>query len=345
MKNPQLEVEIRELKLRHAWGISRGVATSKENVFVSIEHEGIVGMGEAGPNSRYDESAESTVDFLDKARTLLNKYPLWHFEDLGWAILEQAPGQTAAKAALDIALMDWFCKKHDLPLYRFLGLNPALTPLTSFSIGIDTPERMQQKVHEAAPYPILKIKLGSDNDEAIIRAIRAVTDKTIRVDANEGWTDRQEALEKVEWLATEKVEFIEQPMPAAMVDETAWLRERSPLPLIADESVKGSKDIHQLKGVFDGINIKLMKSGGIQEALRMIRIARSLDLSIMLGCMVESSLAISAAAALSPLVDYADLDGNLLLAEDPYRGVTVAEGKLMLTDVAGVGAVFNEIDG
>ena len=191
---------------------------------------------------------------------------------------------------------------------------------------------MQEKIREAEAYPKLKIKVGTDNDEEILKAVREVTDKPLRVDANEGWKTKEEALEKIKWLESLNVEFIEQPLPATMLEETRWLRDRINIPIVADEAVKSAADIPKLAQAYDGINIKLMKSGGIQEALRMIWMARSLGLKIMLGCMVESSCAISAAAHISPLVDWADLDGNLLIANDPFKGVTVEDGKLILND-------------
>jgi L-alanine-DL-glutamate epimerase-like enolase superfamily enzyme len=198
---------------------------------------------------------------------------------------------------------------------------------------------MQQKLKEAADFPVYKIKVGLKNDEEILRAIRQVTDKPLRVDANEGWKSKEEAVEKINWMATQGVEFVEQPMPAAMLEETRWVRERIKLPLFADEAVLSSADIPKLVGIYDGINVKLMKAGGITEALRMIALARSLNLKIMLGCMIESSVGCSAAAHISPLVDYADLDGNLLITNDPFKGVTVKNGKLILPNRPGIGVV------
>jgi len=332
-----LEYKIRELKLVHTWTIARSSDDVKNNVFVKFEKDGITGLGEAGPSLRYHETSESTVETIKKAEPLFEQYDPWHFVDLGYAIKGLVEEQTAAKCALDIALMDWVGKKLNLPLYKFFGLDKSKTPLTTFSIGIDTPEKMQEKIAEAEQYPKLKIKLGKDNDAEIMRAVREVTDKPLRVDANEGWKTKEIALEKIRWLETLNVEFIEQPLPAALLEETRWVRERINIPIVADEAVKSAADIPQLAQAYDGINIKLMKSGGLQEALRMIGMARALGLKIMLGCMVESSCAISAAAHISPLVDWADLDGNLLIANDPYRGVTVADGKLILNDQPGLG--------
>ncbi len=332
-----LEYKIRDLNLIHTWTISRASANVKHNVFVKLTKDGISGIGEAAPNIRYNETPESTVEVIEKARPLIEKYDLWHFVDLGYAVRELVEEQTAAKCAIDIALMDWVTKKLGIPLYQYFGLDKSKTPITSFSIGIDTPEVMQQKIGEAKKYPILKIKLGTDRDEEIMKAVRDVTDKTLRIDANEGWKTKEEALEKIKWLGKMGVEFIEQPMPAEMLEETRWLRERVSIPIIADEAVKSAADIPKLATAYDGINIKLMKSAGIQEALRMIWMARSLGMKVMLGCMVESSCAISAAAHLSPLVDYADLDGNLLIANDPFKSVKVENGKMILSEKPGLG--------
>ena len=332
-----MEYKVKELRLVHTWTIARNSADVKNNVFVKYERDGVFGIGEAAPNIRYNETTESTIGTIEKAKPLFDKFDPWHFVDLGYAIQKVEKEQTAAKCAMDIALMDWVSKKVGLPLYRYLGLDKAKTPLTSFSIGIDAPEVMQQKILEAEKYPILKIKVGKENDEEIMKAVREVTDKTLRVDANEGWKTKEEALEKIKWLEKMNVEFIEQPLPSSMMEETRWLRERTTMPIIADEAVKSAADIPQLAQAYDGINIKLMKSAGLQEALRMIWMARSLGMKIMLGCMIESSCAISAAAHISPLVDWADLDGNLLIANDPFTGVTVDKGKLILNDKPGLG--------
>ena len=247
------------------------------------------------------------------------------------------PGQYAAKAAVDIALHDWAGQKLGTPVYRLFGLDPSDTPVTTFSIGIDTPEVTREKVREAAPFPVLKIKVGLDTDEPTLEAVRSVTKKPLRVDANEGWKDKDLALRRIKWLETQNVELIEQPMPAAMLDEQRWLHSRVSMPIFADESCLRLADIPRIAGAYDGINVKVDKAGGLLAALRMIDAARAHDLKVMLGCMVSSSVAITAAAHLSPLVDYADLDGNLLVSNDPYSGVTVKEGKLVLPDGPGLG--------
>jgi L-alanine-DL-glutamate epimerase-like enolase superfamily enzyme len=209
--------------------------------------------------------------------------------------------------------------------------------VTTFSIGIDTPEITREKVREAEPFPVLKIKVGLDTDEATIAAVRSVTAKPLRVDANEGWRDKEEAVRKINWLEKQGVEFIEQPMPAAMLEETRWVHSRVHIPIIADEACLHPADIPKLLGAYDGVNVKLDKCGGILEAWRMIQVARSLGLKTMLGCMISSSVSVTAAAHLSPLVDYADLDGNLLIANDPYSGVLVERGKLILPNRPGLG--------
>jgi L-alanine-DL-glutamate epimerase-like enolase superfamily enzyme len=259
------------------------------------------------------------------------------FEKLETQLFRQITGQYAAKAALDIALMDWIGQKLGVPLYRYFGLDPKDAPVTTFSIGIDTPEITRQKVREAAAFPVLKIKVGLDTDEATIAAVRGATDKPLRVDANEGWKDKEVAVRKINWLATQGVEFVEQPMPAEMLEETRWVHERVKLPLIADEACRHASDIPKLVGIFDGVNVKLDKAGGILEAHKMIQIARALGFKTMLGCMVSSSVSVTAASHLSPLVDYADLDGNLLIANDPFVGVKVQNGKLLLPDGPGLG--------
>jgi L-alanine-DL-glutamate epimerase-like enolase superfamily enzyme len=332
-----LEYKIKELKLTHTWTISRSSTEVKHNVFIKYTNQGVFGIGEAAPNIRYNETAESTIEVIQKAIPVIEKFDPWRFVDLGYAIRNLTEEQTAAKCAIDIAIMDWVAKSLGVPLYQYLGLDKNKTPLTSFSIGIDTLEMMQQKIHEAGDYTILKIKLGKDNDEEIMKAVREVTDKTLRVDANEGWKTKEEALEKILWLEKMGVEFIEQPIPSNMLEQTRWLRERVNIPIIADEAVKKAADIPMLATAYDGINIKIMKSGGIQEALRMIWMARSLGMKVMLGCMVESSCAIAAAAHLSPLVDYADLDGNLLISNDPFKAVLVDKGRLILPHKPGLG--------
>jgi len=338
-KGMKLTYEVKRINLKHTWTISRNSSDYKDNVFVYLEKDGITGVGEAGPNIRYDETPESTVATIKKAIPLFTNADPLEYVQLGYDIKELVPGQTAAKAAVDIALMDWVGKALNVPLYRLWGLDPNKSPYTSFTIGIDTIEVVKQKTLEAAPYKILKVKVGKEGDEDLIKAVRSVTDKPIRVDANEGWTDKEVAIKKIEWLVKNGVEFIEQPLPAKMMEETRWLRDRVEVPIIADEAVKTASDIPKLAEAYDGINIKIMKAGGLQEALRMIWLAKSLNMKIMIGCMIESSVGCSAAAQLCSLIDYADLDGNLLISDDPFRGTNVVDGKIILNDRPGHGAI------
>jgi L-alanine-DL-glutamate epimerase-like enolase superfamily enzyme len=333
----RLGVSQRRLLLRHTWTISRNSSDFKENVFVRVERDGVVGWGEAAPNVRYGQSAEQATAAIEKARALVEAGDWFRYVDLREQWERAIPDQSCACAALDIAILDWVGKRLNAPLYRVLGLDSNKAPVTTFSIGIDAPEVIKQKVREAKDFPVLKIKVGTENDAEILTAVREATDKPLRVDANEGWHDKEQALEKIRWLQHRGVELIEQPLPAAMIEETAWLRERVDIPIIADEAVKRAGDIPRLAGAYDGINIKLMKAGGIQEAIRMIHVARALGLKVMLGCMIESSVAVSAAAHVSPLVDYADLDGNLLISNDPFVGVGVKDGRLILNDRPGLG--------
>lgn len=327
-----------DLRLRHTFTIARGSSDIDPIMLVELEHDGMVGLGEGAPSGRYGESIGTVEQFLGSL-DLSRFHDPFALEDILAMVDAHRPGNPAAKAAVDLALHDWVGKRLGIPLYRLWGLNPEKTPVTSFTIGIDTPEMIRRKVEEAEPYPLLKIKLGSDHDREIIQAIRSVTKKMLRVDANEGWKTKEVGLERVKWLEQEGVEFVEQPMPAADLAGTAWLRERSPLPLIADENCVRVNDIPPLRGVFDGINIKLMKCTGLREAMAMIRTARACGLKVMMGCMIETSVAITAGAHLSPLLDYADLDGNVLTTNDPYQGVVIREGRLMLPDRPGIGVI------
>ena len=325
-----------DLRLKHTFTIARGARDVSPVVILELEHEGIVGYGEAAPSARYGESLESVA-------ALLSRVDIGRFDDPFQleSILSYVDGlsigDTAAKAAIDLALHDWIGRKLGIPLHQYWGLDKSKTPLTSFTIGIDTPQVIEEKVREAEAYPILKIKLGGENDEEIIRTIRRITKKTLRVDANEGWKVKEQAVEKIKWLEQEGVEFVEQPMPASDLDGTAWTRERVAIPLIADENSLRLHDVPRLQGVFDGINIKLMKCTGLREALRMIHAAKACGLKVMMGCMIESSVAISAAAQLSPLIEYADLDGNVLITNDPFDGVRSLDGRLALSDRPGIG--------
>jgi L-alanine-DL-glutamate epimerase-like enolase superfamily enzyme len=258
-------------------------------------------------------------------------------EDIGDYLDGIMPGNYAAKASVDIALHDLVGKITGKPWFRIWGLDPHKTPYTSFTIGNDTPEVVRQKVAEAEPYKVLKVKLGLGNDKEMIETIRSVSDKPICVDVNQGWKDRNYALEMANWLKEQDVVFLEQPMPKTMVDDIAWLNEKSPVPVVADEALQTIGDLLQIKGVYSAINIKLMKCGGMNAAYKIARMAREMGMKVMIGCMTETSCAISAAAQLSPLVNWADLDGNLLISNDVYDGVKVIDGKIILNDEPGIG--------
>jgi L-alanine-DL-glutamate epimerase-like enolase superfamily enzyme len=234
-------------------------------------------------------------------------------------------------------VLDWVGQRLGQPLYRLWGLDPDRVPATSFSIGLDAPERMQAKAREAEAFRFLKVKLGGESDEEIIRALRAVTDRPLRVDANEAWTDREVALRKIEWLEGQGVELVEQPMPRALSEDMRWVRQRTAMPLVADEAVHTARDIPRLSGAYTGINIKVMKAGGLVEAGRMFAVARAHGLDVMLGCMIESSVGISAAVQLQSMARWVDLDGNLLLRRDPYRGAQFREGGWRPSEQPGIG--------
>jgi len=321
-----------DLRLRHTFRIARDASDARRTVVVELEHDGLVGLGEAAPIPRYRQTPDSAARALETMAARLGDPHVF----ASAAARAAVPGERAAEAAMDMALYDLAGKRLGAPLYELLGLDPRATPPTSFTIGLDTPEAMAAKVREAGDYEVLKVKLGTADDRALLEAVRGETDRPLRVDANEGWTF-EEARERLAWLATMGVELVEQPLPAAQIAETRELRRSSPLPLFADESVQVAADVPRLAGAFDGINVKLMKCGGLGEALRMIAVARAHGMQVMLGCMIESSLAITAAAHLSPLVDYADLDGHLLIADDPFVGATVAGGRLVLPEGPGLG--------
>lgn len=329
---PVLRTRDLDLALRHTFRIARGASDLRHNLLVELEHGGHTGLGEAAPIKRYGEDRESARAAVEQMAGRLGEPRRFAHAAAQAAV----PGQRSAQAAVDMALHDLAGKRLGVPLYELLGLDPRAMPVTSFTIGMDTPEVVARKVREAGDYEVLKIKLGSDDDREMLAAVRDTTDRPLRVDANEGWTFAT-ALERLPWLARLGVEFVEQPLPADRLEETRELRRRSPLPFFADESVHTAADVPRLVGAFDGINVKLMKCGGLGEALRMIAVARAHGLRIMLGCMIESSLGITAAAQLGPLVDAADLDGNLLVANDPFEGVELARGRLVLPDAPGLG--------
>jgi L-Ala-D/L-Glu epimerase / N-acetyl-D-glutamate racemase len=327
-----LRHRIVELHLRHTFRLARGASDSRRNLLIELEHEGLVGLGEAAPIARYRQDADSAARAVEEMAVRLGDPRAFDSA----ADRAAVPGQPAAAAAVDMALRDLAGKRLGAPLYELLGLDPRATPPASFTIGMDTPEVVAAKVRAAGDFEILKVKLGGDDDRAVLEAVRDVTDRPLWVDANEGWT-LEEAQSRLEWLQTMGVELVEQPLPASQLAETRELRRTSPLPIFADESLHVAADVPKLAEAFDGVNVKLMKCGGIGEALRIIAAARAHGMQVMLGCMVETSLAITAAAHLSPLVDYADLDGNLLITDDPFVGARVVGGRLVLPDGPGLG--------
>jgi len=334
---PAFTTSIMRLNLQHTWTTTMSSSQYRDTLHTAYTRDGITGHGEGAPIVRYHEDAVGAQKAADSLRDLLLSSDPMQFAKIMAEVFRRVPGEWAGKAAIDIALMDWVGQKLNIPLYSYFGLDPADTPLTTFSIGIDTPEITKQKTREAEDFPILKVKVGLSTDEPTIEAVRSVTGKPLRVDANEGWTDKEEAVRKINWLEKMGVEFIEQPMPAEMIEETRWVRGRVHIPVIADEACQRASDIPKLRDAFDGVNVKLDKSGGMLEACRMIQIAKALGMKTMLGCMVSSSVSVTAAAHLSPLVDYADLDGNLLISNDPFHGVRVEKGKLMLPKTPGLG--------
>ena len=331
-----------ELRLRHVFTVASFSRSTTPDVQVELRYDGFTGYGEASmpPYLRHElGTAESALRFLSRARQLLADCPdPFQLEEILAHVDALGPGDAAAKAAVDIALHDLVGKLLGAPWFRIWGLDPAKAPSTTFTIGIDTPEVVRQKTRECAErFNILKVKLGRDNDKEMIETIRSVSQLPIAVDANQGWNDRQQALDMIGWLAERGIVMIEQPMPKERIDDLAWLTERSPLPVFADESVQRLKDVAALKGVFSGINIKLMKCTGMREAWKMLNLARALGMKVMIGCMTETSCACSAAAQLSPAVDFADLDGNLLIANDRFDGMRVVDGKITLPQRPGIG--------
>ena len=326
-----------ELQLRHVFTVASNSRSVTPDVQVEIEYEGITGYGEASMPPYLGQTVESACSFLGKVDLSQFTDP-FRLEDILSYVDGVAPGEPAAKAAVDIALHDLVGKLMGQPWYRIWGLDPAKTPSTTFTIGIDTPDVVREKTLEAAgKFNILKVKVGLETDEEMITTIRSVTQVPLAVDANQGWKDRSKALDEIFWLQEHGVVMVEQPLPKERLDDIAWLTERSPLPIFADESLQRLSDVPALKGVFSGINIKLMKCTGMREGWRMAQLGRALGMKVMVGCMTETSCAVSAAAQLSPYVDFADLDGNLLIANDRFDGVKVVDGRLALPDRPGIG--------
>lgn len=332
-----LTFEPYELKLKHVFTVSSFSRSTTPDVQVRIDYDGYTGYGEASMPPYLGQTVESVCSFLKKVD--LEQFPdPFCIDDILTYIDSLSDGDSAAKAAVDIALHDLVGKIIGAPWHRMLGLNPKKTPNTTYTIGIDTDEMVKLKTREVAgQFKILKVKLGTPRDREMIRAIREVSDLPIAVDVNQGWKNKKKALDEIFWLKEQGIVMVEQPMPKEMLDANAWLTEKSPLPTFADEAIQRLKDIPAIKGAYTGINIKLMKCTGMREAWKMMNYARAEGMKVLIGCMTETSCAIAAAAQLSPAVDFADLDGNLLIANDIFRGTTVVDGKITLNQLPGIG--------
>lgn len=335
----RMSFEPYELQLRHVFTVSLYSRKTTPGVQVKLEYEGITGYGEASMPPYLGQSVDTVTAFLRKVDLTRFSDPFC-LEDILAYVDSLSPGDSAAKAAVDIALHDLVGKLLGAPWYRIWGLDPAKAPDTTFTIGIDTPDVVREKTRECADrFNILKVKVGLDNDKEMIRTIREITDLPIAVDANQGWKDRSRALDEIYWLKENGIVMVEQPMPKERLDDNAWISERSPLPIFADEAVQRLSDIPSIKGAYHGINIKLMKCTGMREAWKMLNYARAEGMKVMIGCMTETSCAVSAAAQLSPAVDFADLDGNLLISNDLFDGMKVEAGRIVLPDRPGIGVL------
>lgn len=332
----KLSFEPYNLQLKHVFTLANSSRSTTPVMLVKLEFEGITGYGEASMPPYLGESQESAGKFLAALKLQQFNDPIRMDEILEYVDLS-APGNTAAKASVDIALHDLVGKIMKQPWHKIWGFSAENTPVTSFTIGIDTPDVIRQKVKEAAEFKILKVKLGRDTDKQMIETIRSVSDVPLCVDVNQGWKDKKEALDMIFWLKEKGVEYVEQPMPKEKPDDIAWLTQNSPLPIIADEALQRLSDVQSTVGIYSGINIKLMKCTGMREAHKMINLARANKMKVMIGCMTETSCAISAAAQLSPLATWADLDGNLLINNDRFEGVKIVDGKITLNDLPGIG--------
>jgi len=327
------------IHLKHTFGISRSANDWYDIVYIYIVDGEIIGRGEATPSNRYNESIDQILSILTKKIQLpedcSDREKIWDF------VFPQLNGIKALEAAFSMALWDWCAQATGKPINKLLSIDLNRMPLTSYTIAIGNLNEIEKKIMEAEPYSILKVKLGmQDKDKDIINEIRRHTDKLIRVDANEGW-DFDYAVKICNWLADQNVEFIEQPFPAEELNKTADLKKVSSLDIYADENSLNSHDIPKIVHAFDGINIKLMKCGSLEEGKQMINLARQYGMKIMLGCMVESSVGITAAAYLASEVDVVDLDGNLLINNDPYIGAIIEDGRLILPSGKGLGIKLN----
>jgi len=327
------------LKCIHPFGISRSTFDYYDRVFVYFEQDGFIGRGEAAPTERYKESIPQIVARLEKGINIPKN--ISNINEIIEVVDVQFDGIMSLRSALVNAALDWWTQKQRQPLYKYFGFEKVITKPTSFTIAIGDFDELEQKVIEAEPYQILKVKLGTENDKKIISEIRKHTDKPIRIDANEGW-DLKTAIEMSNWLAKQNVELIEQPLSENDLEQMVELKKHSSLPLIADENCHTFDDIAKLTNGFDGINIKLTKCGGLDEAAKMIKLAKQFKLKVMFGCMVESSIGITALAHLASQADYLDLDGNLLIDNDPYNGMQIVNGVPLLPFGNGLGLNFED---
>ena len=325
-----------ELNLRHPFTIAKFSRTSTPIMLMEISHEGYTGFGEASMVPYMGENIESAMAFMAKVDLSWLKPP-FDFDELIAYLDSIAPGNPNIKAAVDIALHDLRGKIEQKPCFQYFNSDPLKMPHTSYTLGIDTPEVLLQKIKEGENCHIIKVKLGRDNDKELINTIRSASDKPLYVDANQGWTDRQQGLDMVCWLHEQGVVLIEQPMAKDDPDSNAWITERSPIAIVGDESVQRFADVEKAQGVYHAINMKLMKSAGMHEGYRMIMKAKELGLKTMIGCMSETSCGTLAAAALAPLCDWADLDGPFLTSNNPYNDPDFKDGKWVLSDLAGLG--------
>lgn len=326
------------LQLQHTFTVSGCSRSQTPDVLITLRHGSFVGHGEASMPPYLGESIESVCQFLSQVNVHQFDDPLRTDQILSY-FMNLQPGNFAAKAALDIALHDLVGQILGQPLWRLWGLSPERCTYTTYTIGIDTPDVVRQKTREVeGRFGRLKVKVGVPGDRELIQAIRSVSSLPLTVDANQGWSDPEHALRQIEWLDKQGVIMIEQPLPKHDFEGLRWLTERSPLPIILDESVQGPADVLHLRGCCHGINIKLMKCGGLAEARKMIDIARLQGMQVMLGCMTETTCAVTAAAQLAPYADYLDLDGNLLISNDPFAGgMQVINGKVTLQNEPGLG--------
>ena len=325
-----------ELKLKHSFNLAKSSRTTTPDVQVELEYDGIIGYGEASMPPYLGESVDSVTKFLSSLDLAQFTDP-FRIDDILSYVDGVAPANRAAKASIDIALHDLLGKIMGQPWYKIWGLSPEKIHPTSYTISNGTPEEVQEKIKESERFRVLKVKMGVPGDKELVETIRKATDRPLCVDANQGWKSKEEALEMCHWLKERGCIFVEQPLDKEWMDETAWLRERSPLPIIADEAFQRLPDILRFQGVYDGINIKLMKSTGLHEAYKMAILARSLGMKVMLGCMTETSCGIAAAAQLSPMVDWTDLDGNVLIANDRFEGLIFEDGKVIPANKPGLG--------